>query len=315
MSWHFGDGLEPLGWLSDAGTPRPILSPGGQGESALIGDPSVVEWKGKVHLFYEGTDNCNGNDNYIFHAVSDSLFGPFTKTGKVTGIKGHNEPGGPGFSWPKAFIENDQLYITYTDNYLSLLIAKASNDQATEFTMSNNSLRIIPDHSVIGEIKKFDNKYHLVYQGFDGDIKYTSSNNMFSFPNGQVIITKGKHSWDQNAVSLPGWITSSNTHDQSIRVYYGVSPKSENGFTCSSIAVCKLILPTPIASPTTTQPSPTTKIIKGDANGDHQVNLSDFVIWKKEYLGIVDTQLSDFNQDHQVTLADFVVWKRSYLGL
>ncbi len=50
--------------------------------------------------------------------------------------------------------------------------------------------------------------------------------------------------------------------------------------------------------------------VNGDANLDGVTNLSDFVTWKREFVGAIDSRSADFNRDGLVNLADFVVWKK-----
>jgi hypothetical protein len=45
------------------------------------------------------------------------------------------------------------------------------------------------------------------------------------------------------------------------------------------------------------------------------VKLSDFVQWKKEYLGVETTKKADFGCDGNVGIEDFVIWKKGYLGI
>jgi hypothetical protein len=116
MSWHFGDGLESSGWLSDPGTPRPVLSPGGSGESALIGDPTVIEWKGKIHLFYEGTDNCSATTIIYFMQLPTVFLVHSPKPAKLSVSKDIMKPRVPGLAGPKYLSKMTQLYLTYTDN-------------------------------------------------------------------------------------------------------------------------------------------------------------------------------------------------------
>ena len=59
-----------------------------------------------------------------------------------------------------------------------------------------------------------------------------------------------------------------------------------------------------------TRPSPS---FLADANSDSKVDLLDFGLWKKEYLGKVATKTTDFNQDLTVNLLDFAIWKKEYL--
>jgi len=139
MTWSFGDGIAPSGWNADDGygnvPPFLLLSPGGCGESALIGDPSVVFWQGKWHLYYEGTDFCDASQGRIFHATADSWFGPWTKQGMVTGLWGMTSLTGSGLSWPAVLEENGDLYLVFQDENQRLLCAKALDASAHHFRM------------------------------------------------------------------------------------------------------------------------------------------------------------------------------------
>jgi hypothetical protein len=77
LTWHFGDGINPQGWDAADGVgnvpPLLMLTVGGPGESAMIGDPAVVYWAGQWHMYYDGTDDCAGNSNQIFHATGARL--------------------------------------------------------------------------------------------------------------------------------------------------------------------------------------------------------------------------------------------------
>ncbi|MBU1088690.1 hypothetical protein KKA02_02320 [Patescibacteria group bacterium] len=58
----------------------------------------------------------------------------------------------------------------------------------------------------------------------------------------------------------------------------------------------------------------------GNANCDTSINISDFAIWKTEYLKYrsqpvsANNYNSDFNCDQKVTISDFAIWKTGYLG-
>ncbi len=56
------------------------------------------------------------------------------------------------------------------------------------------------------------------------------------------------------------------------------------------------------------------KAISGDANDSGKVDLTDFDIWKREYLGTITTKTADFNSDGVVNLTDFDIWKIAYLA-
>lgn len=70
--------------------------------------------------------------------------------------------------------------------------------------------------------------------------------------------------------------------------------------------------PTPTPSPTpTSTPAPA----PGDANGDGQIDLGDFNIWRDEFLGVSPTKSSDFSGDGTVDLGDFNMWRDAFLGV
>ena len=70
--------------------------------------------------------------------------------------------------------------------------------------------------------------------------------------------------------------------------------------------------PTPTQAPTSTHPTP------GDVNGDNKVDLTDYSLWKEQFiLGELGTKtLSspvDFNQDNKVNILDYSIWKQAYI--
>lgn len=68
----------------------------------------------------------------------------------------------------------------------------------------------------------------------------------------------------------------------------------------------------PTAAPTLV---PTGTKILGDADGVEGVNMVDFDIWKREYLGIVETKLADWGGEVGVVdMVDFDIWKGAYLA-
>ncbi|MBI2465277.1 hypothetical protein HYV64_03980 [Candidatus Shapirobacteria bacterium] len=81
--------------------------------------------------------------------------------------------------------------------------------------------------------------------------------------------------------------------------------------TCVPRPAC-LDLPNPCRMPELPEYCPK-RGVKGDANGDSKVDLADFSIWKKEYIGEIKTKRADFNGDSKVDLADFSIWKTGYL--
>jgi len=67
-------------------------------------------------------------------------------------------------------------------------------------------------------------------------------------------------------------------------------------------------------------PSPTPTVIlcarkgEGDANCDGVINIFDFEIWRREFLGIDTTTKADFDNVGGVSILDFETWRRGFLG-
>jgi len=76
--------------------------------------------------------------------------------------------------------------------------------------------------------------------------------------------------------------------------------------------------PTPTITPIST-PIPTVILCarkgEGDANCDGVINILDFEIWRREFLGIDTTTKSDFDSSGGVTILDFEIWRRGFLGI
>lgn len=232
LTWHFGDGKSLNGWNTNDGygnvPPILMLDIGGVGESALIGDPSVVFWKNQWHMFYEGTDDCSGNNNRIFHATAPNFSGPWTKQGMVQGLWGNLN--GSGLSWPTAFIDNDELYIFFTDGNIKLRAAKALNYYAHSFVMMNydstkpfneltNPKPVSPDLINRGQVVKIGQSYKLIYDNFGRtQVKSSISNTPFNFPSGNVLFTtqNSTPAWENLRVGLPSILIVNGEQ----RIYY-----------------------------------------------------------------------------------------------
>lgn len=204
---HSGDGKTPGEW----GTPELALTIGGRGEEALVGDPSVVRWKGKWHMFYEGTDCPDGNQNLIFHATAADLNGPWTKQGRVDGLLG--DVRGSGLSWPTVLIHKGDLYLYYTDGSARLLCARASSADASRFeqilepgSQDSKPLVVVPGEWVNrAQVFSKDGRFVLVY---DADrrtrIKASTAASPFSFPKGEVLHAAASgNDWETLRIGLP----------------------------------------------------------------------------------------------------------------
>ena len=107
---------------------------------------------------------------------------------------------------------------------------------------------------------------------------------------------------------------------------YGVSDCVALGYTkgtgtCAGGTCCGGgTLPTAAKSVTVTQELTTggTSTIEGcvvgsDGDGDGEITLKDFAVWKYEYMsGVLDR--GDYNCDGKLSVTDFAVWKREFLA-
>ena len=231
MSWHFGDGKELSGWNQDDGsgniTPWLMVPFGGTNESGLVGDPTVTLWKGKWHMYYEGTDHWMGLSNRIFHATADNIFGPWTKQGEVSGL--HGSMGGAAISWPTLLIENDELYMYYMDGNMHFLVAKATNDSGQAFINMNydpskpfsytNPRAITTEFIDRGQVVKIDDGYMAIFDNYGRtQIRISYSTNKFDFQDSSwpILKTVPGSNWEQFRVGLPSY----NKEGDEERIYY-----------------------------------------------------------------------------------------------
>lgn len=212
LTWSFGDGKNPLGWNAPdcCGNTPPFLLLGlgaqdtdgdgtieptdyqGIGERALIGDPAVVFWQGKWHMYYEGTDDCAAAANRIFHATADSWFGPWTKKGLVTGLGGSTA--GSGQSWPTLYIESPtKLGLYFTDGNVQLLAADTTDPNGQAFVAIPGA--VVPQQANRGQVIPTATGFKLVYDVFTGttveEIRASTSTNRYSFPAGKTAFAAG----------------------------------------------------------------------------------------------------------------------------
>lgn len=77
-------------------------------------------------------------------------------------------------------------------------------------------------------------------------------------------------------------------------------------------------VPSEIPTPTPTlqpgQPSPTPKA-SGDADGVDGPTITDYNIWKDEFLGATPNKSADFDNDNQITVSDYNMWRNAFLKL
>jgi hypothetical protein len=232
LTWHFGDGKDPAGWNApDSNNTTPpllMLNIGGPGESALIGDPFVVYWNNTWHMYYEGTDDCSGNNNRIFHATAPTWSGPWTKQGQVTGLIGNTS--GSGLSWPTVFVESGKLYLYYTDGNVKLYAAQASFN-GHNFTMMNSGKPVSPALTNRGQVWKESNRYYLIADNFGRSmISQYSSTNKFKFSGTGTprLYLDPNTTWSDVHVGLPSILNIGTEH----RLYY-----SGDGSAASGIGV------------------------------------------------------------------------------
>lgn len=68
-------------------------------------------------------------------------------------------------------------------------------------------------------------------------------------------------------------------------------------------------------SQTPTSGSTCSKKSNGDANCDAVVNMTDFEIFRKEYLQITSTKTADFDSSGNVQMGDFEIWRRTIFAI
>jgi hypothetical protein len=235
LTWHMGDGVDPAGWDADDGNgnkaPFLLLPAGGSYEESLVGDPTVIYWNSKWHLYYEGTNYCDGTNNFIFHATSDSWFGPWTKQGLVWGITGNY--GSVGYSWPHAFVENGELYLYSTNSSQQLTCHKAIDSAGQYFMPMREGRPTQDDPCARGQVLAAPGGgYILVADVNNGKgLTYSVSNDKTYFPKGQVIAdTSILGAASANSVGTPCAMLDNGK----LRVYFTTRP---NGTTVSSIGL------------------------------------------------------------------------------
>jgi hypothetical protein len=234
---HSGDGRDAKGW----GQPDLVLTIGGEGESALIGDPCAVFWQGQWHMYYEGTDDCQGGSNRIYHATAASLSGPWRKQGAVRGLQGNY--GGSGLSWPTVLVDGKNLLLYYTDGWARLLCARSQAADGQQFetvnfdpgqpTDRNNPAAVVPGEWVNrGQVVKVGDRYLLVYDaGMRTAIKASLGKSPLAFAPGVQIATTNQNAWESLHVGLP-CVLQSGTE---CHIYY--TGESTNAPGCGGIGV------------------------------------------------------------------------------
>lgn len=237
MSVHHGDGIDPAGWESDGVSPTLIHAAGGVKEQSLVGDPTVVYWNNKWHMYYEGTDYCDGTNGLLFHSTADSWAGPWTKQGRIWGPLGHIVT--CGFNWAGAFVENGELYLYYNNAHQRTTCAKANEPTGTYFDMMNQGMPVYDFACAEGQVLADGNGGYILVvdgagqqSGTEGKGIYISfSQDKFNFPLGELIIPKGATGASSaNSLGLPCALLDNGK----LRVYYTARPE---GTTVSSIGV------------------------------------------------------------------------------
>lgn len=234
VTWHFGDGKDPAGWAE----PKLLLDLGepGSGEGALIGDPCVVYYGGKWHMYYGGVERADAHESKIFHAYAEpgALLGPWRKTGEVCGLIGRTD--GQGFQWPTAFVDNHNvLRLYFSDGSARILGAYCTSPSGTCFTMSRfdekkpfgpvNPMPVLPGSGNRLGVAKQGSAYYAAHDVFGwSKIRATTSLDPINWPAGTDLITPRAGEFDSHRVSRPCLLYA----DGEWRVYY--TGKSEGGF-------------------------------------------------------------------------------------
>jgi len=71
-----------------------------------------------------------------------------------------------------------------------------------------------------------------------------------------------------------------------------------------------------VSSSSTPSPTPACSLkSRGDADCNGIINILDFEVWRREFLGIDTTTKADFDSSGGVTILDFEIWRRGFLGI
>jgi len=87
---------------------------------------------------------------------------------------------------------------------------------------------------------------------------------------------------------------------------------AEDGLECS-VGVCQNGECVSAGTPLLICPGDTPAWNLGNVNCDENIDLLDFLVFRREFLGQASL-LTDFNIDWKVDLLDFAIWRKGYLG-
>ena len=117
--------------------------------------------------------------------------------------------------------------------------------------------------------------------------------------------------------------TSCDSYNQTCCVNYNVSTPTLTPTQAPTISIPTAI-PSNIPTTAITQNSPTPSPLpycylksKGDGNCDNIINISDYELWRTEFVGMlrgvsIINKPSDFNKDGLIDIVDFNIWKTSF---
>ncbi|MFA5828525.1 MAG: dockerin type I domain-containing protein [Candidatus Shapirobacteria bacterium] len=144
--------------------------------------------------------------------------------------------------------------------------------------------------------------------GCYGSLANCTTNCGFTCPKLSAADTKTQCGWD-NAVAYRCCSQGTNP-----------APTNTRAPTTPTRSISPTNTPTgPIPTRGESTPTPTLAPVcpkkgSGDANCDGVVNISDFGVWKMEFIQSTVQRMADFNGDGRVTIADFGSWKVGFLG-
>lgn len=159
----------------------------------------------------------------------------------------------------------------------------------------------------------------------DGIFHFTATNtqqDLLNQPDQEVPLGKltfvaksqgrGKIEFQNIQVTALGYDGALSTVNNSVGVYTVASITPTSLPTSTPVPTATpLPTSTPTITPTPQPPTPTTTVKPGDANGDSNVDILDYNIWRDEFLGILNTKKADFNRDGKVTMLDFAIWRNA----
>lgn len=186
-------------------------------------------------------------------------------------------------------------------------------DQTKNYSLTNSSI-----YCVKPEFQRSTMGRSILFGAEEGYGPSTTVTRDIVVTNNKIYSCKGVSSYQEVTGSFANVLVANNDFYNIYGPVFQAIPGT-NVVTSPNKVETLSVVPTPPYPGVTITPTltptliPTTAGVVGDANSDGMVDLVDFEIWKREYLGKTTSTKADFNRDGKANLVDFAIWKRGYL--